>query len=225
MLGLALAVVGIALADSLNPSLIVAAVYLALGPDPVQRTLAFSLAAFAVTLAGGVVVAVGLGDLILSLLPKLSRTLKYELMTALGVTIVLGGAVIWWRRESLAESEPPSRRKEAETGGGSAVLLGAGIAGVELLTAFPYFAAIALVVGSSASGGSKALLLVLYNVIYALPLFAIVIVRAALGRRAGEVLGPVGDWIAMRWPIVVAPLAGAAGMALTTYGIAQLTNG
>jgi cytochrome c biogenesis protein CcdA len=223
--GLALAVVGIALADSLNPSLIVADVYLALGPNPVRGTLAFSLTAFAVTLAGGVVVAVGLGDLILSLLPKLSRTLKYELMTALGVAIVLGGAVIWWRRESLAESEPPSRRKETKTGNGSAVLLGAGIAGVELLTAFPYFAAIALVVGSSASSGSKAFLLVLYNVIYVLPLFAIVIVRAALGERAEEVLAPVGDWIAMRWPIVVAPLAGVAGVALTIYGIVQLASG
>ena len=225
MLGLALAVVGIALADSLNPSLIVAAVYLALGPNPVRGTLAFSLAALAVTLAGGVVVAVGLGDLILSLLPKLSRTLKYELMTALGVAIVLGGAVIWWRRDSLAASEPPSRREAADSGGGSAVVLGVGIAGVELLTAFPYFAAIALVVGSSVSTGSKVFLLVLYNVIYVLPLFAIVIVRAALGDRAETVLAPVGDWIAMRWPIVVAPLAGVAGVALTIYAIVQLAYG
>jgi cytochrome c biogenesis protein CcdA len=215
-------VVAIALADSLNPSLIVAAVYLALGPNPVRGTLVFSLAALAVTLAGGVVIAVGLGDLVVSLLPKLSRSLKYGLMTALGVAIALGGAVIWWRRDSLAESEPPSRRKKADNNGGSAVLLGASLAGVELLTAFPYFAAIALVVGSSVSRGSKAFLLVLYNLIYVLPLFAIVIVRAAIGDRAEELLAPVGDWIAMRWPVVVAPLAGLAGVALSTYGIVQL---
>lgn len=225
MLGLGLAVVAIALADSLNPSLIVAAVYLTLGPNPVRGTLAFSLAAFAVTLAGGVVVAVGLGDLILSLLPKLSRSLKYELMTALGLALVLGGAVIWWRRDALADSEPPSQRAAAATGAGSAVLLGAGIAVVELLTAFPYFAAIALVVGSSAPLGGKAFLLVLYNLIYVLPLFAIVIVRWALGGRAEAVLASVGDWIAMRWPIVVAPIAAVAGVAVTGYGIVQLANG
>jgi cytochrome c biogenesis protein CcdA len=216
---------GIALADSLNPSLIVAEVYLALGSNAVRGTLAFSLAALAVTLAGGLVVAVGLGDLVLSLLPTLSRTVKYELMTAVGIAIVVGGAVIWWRRDSLAESEPSSRRKRVDTGEGSALLLGAGIAGVELLTAFPYFAAIALVVGSSGSRSSKAFLLVLYNLIYVLPLFAIVIVRAALGDRAEKVLAPVGDWIAMRWPIVVAPLAGIAGVALTIYGIVQLAAG
>lgn len=225
MVGLALAVVAIALADSLNPSLIVGAVYLALGPNPVRGTLAFSLAAFAVTLAGGVLVAVGLGDLILSLLPKLSRTLKYELMTALGLAIVVSGAVIWWRRDSLADSEPPSQRTAAHTGDGSALLLGAGIASVELLTAFPYFAAIALVVGSSVSLGGKAFLLVLYNLIYVLPLFVIVIVRAAMGVRAEKVLASVGDWIAMRWPIVAAPIAGVAGVALTVYGIVQLANG
>jgi hypothetical protein len=54
------------------------------------------------------------------------------------------------------------------------------------------------VVGSSVSSGSKAFPIVLYNVIYVLPLFAIVIVRAALGDRAEKVLAPIGDWIAMR---------------------------
>jgi cytochrome c biogenesis protein CcdA len=225
VVGLALAVVGIALADSLNPSLIVAAVYLALGPHPVRGTLAFSLAALAVTLAGGVVIAVGVGDLILSLVPTPSRTLKYVLITTLGVAIAVGGAVIWWRRDSLADSEPPSRREKAAKGEGSAILLGAGIAGVELLTAFPYFAAIALIVGSSVSTGGKVFLLVLYNVIYVLPLFAIVIVRAAMGDRADKVLATVGDWIAMRWPLVAAPLAAVAGLALTIYGVVQLVDG
>ena len=69
MPGLALAVVAIALPDSLNPSLIVAAIFLALGQHPFRRTLAFTLAAFVVTLAGGMLIALGLGDLILSLLP------------------------------------------------------------------------------------------------------------------------------------------------------------
>jgi hypothetical protein len=34
---------------------------------------------------------------------------------------------------------------------------------------------------------------------------------------------PVCDWIETRWPMVVAPVAGVAGAALTTYGIVQLT--
>lgn len=220
MVGLTFAVVGIALPDSLNPSLIVAGVYLAIGTHATRRMIAFTSAAFIVTLAGGFVIALGLGDLILSLVPKLSRSVKYQALTLVGVALVCGGAVIWWRRESLAGGEPSKRA--GTPGHGSAALVGAGIAGVEFLTAFPYFAAIAMVVGSSVSSGAKALLIVVYNVIYVLPLIAITVVAATMGDRAGRVLLPLGDWVATRWPVVVAPLVSAAGVAVSAYGIVQL---
>ncbi len=218
MPGLALAVVAIALPDSLNPSLIAAAAYLALGPHPFRRTLAFTIAAFVVTLVGATLVALGLGDLVVSLLPTLSRSLKWQLLAVLGVALAIGGVVLWFRRNSLA-GEPPSHREAAS---GSAIVMGGGIAGVEFLTAFPYFAAIALVVGSSESSAAKASLIVLYDVVYILPLVAIVVACGLLGDRAGQSLAPVADWISTRWPIVVAPLAGAAGVGLTAYAIAQL---
>jgi hypothetical protein len=260
MPALALAVVGIALPDSLNPTLIVAAIYLTLRPRPVRQTLAFTLSAFVVTLAGGLVVAFGLGDLIVSLLPKLSRTVKYEVMTIVGVALIAGGAVLWFRRDSVVGDKAPSRGEasdggtsddgvseggtsdgetgaggtsDGETGaggtsesgkgrGGSAVLMGAGIAGVEFLTAFPYFAAIAMVVGASVPLGAKAFLIVLYNVIYVSPLIAIVIVCMVMGDQATRVLTPIGDWISINWPIIVAPLAVAVGVAVTAYAITQL---
>jgi cytochrome c biogenesis protein CcdA len=222
MLGLTLAVVGIALPDSINPSLIVAAVYVALGPRPRQGLIAFTAAAFMVTLAGGLVVALGLGDLILSLLPKLSRSVKYQVMTLVGIALICGGAAIWWRRRSLGGDKPSTQ--PSSPGHGSAALLGAGIASVELLTAFPYFAAIAMIVGSSASAGGKVLLLVIYNIVYVLPLIAITLIAVVMGDRAARVLAPVGDWVATRWPIVVAPLVAAAGLAVTVYGVVQLTT-
>lgn len=221
MPALALAVVAIAIPDSLNPSLVIASVYFALGPHPVRRTLAFALAAFAVTLAGGLAIALGMGDLILSLLPKLSRTVKWKVLTVVGILLVCGGAAIWWRRDSLA-SDPPSSRRELKEGG-SPVLVGAGIAGLELATAFPYFAAIAMILGASVALTGRVFLLVLYNVIYVVPLIAIVIACAVLGDGAARLVSPLGDWIATRWPFVVAPLTEAAGIALTAYGIAQLT--
>ena len=220
MVTLAFAVIAIAAPDSLNPSLIVAAVYLALGAHPLRRTVEFTIAAFVVTLAGGLAIALGLGDLIRSLLPKLSHTVKWDVLTAVGILVMCGGAVVWWRRDSLAGAASTQAQPAA---GGSAVLLGAGIAGVELVTAFPYFAAIAMVLGSSVADPAKLFLLVLYNFIYVLPLIAIVVVRATMGERAAQLLVPVSDWIQTHWPVVVAPLAGAVGAALTAYGITQLT--
>ena len=217
---LALAVSAIALPDSLNPSLIGVATYLAASPHPRRRTAAFTAAAFAVTLAGGVLLALGLGDLILSLVPKPSRTLKYTLEIAVGALLVIAGAVLWWRRRSLASE--PSHGHGDGGGAGSAALLGAGVAGIELLTALPYFAAIAIIVGSSVSDGAKLSLLVLYNVVYLLPLFVIVATCFVMRKRAGLVLAPVGDWINTHWPMVVAPLAALVGVALMTYGIVKL---
>lgn len=221
MPALALAVAAIALPDALNPSLIVAAVYFALGDHPIRQPLLFTIAAFAVTLAGGLAIALGLGDLILSLLPKLSHTAKWDVITAVGVVVMGGGAVIWWRRESLAGHPAQARSKPDE--GDSAVLIGAGIAAVELLTAFPYFAAIAMVLGSSVSGASKVSLLVLYNLIYVLPLIAIVVIRAVMGEKGAQLLVPVTDWIDAHWPLIVAPLAAVVGAGLAVYGIVQLT--
>jgi hypothetical protein len=218
---LALAVVAIAAPDSLNPSLIVAAVFLTLGAHPVRRSLMFTIAAFVVTLAGGLAIALGLADLILALLPKLSRTAKYDVITAVGVLLMCGGVVLWWRRDALASEPSSSRREPAE--GGSAVLMGAGIAGIELLTAFPYFAAIAMVLGASVSAAGKVFLLVLYNLVYVLPLIAIVVVRAIMGEKGAQLLVPVSDWIETHWPAVAAPIAGLVGAALTVYGIVQLT--
>ena len=221
MAGLALAVVAIALPDSLNPSLIVAAAYLTLGAHPVRRSLVFTITAFAVTLAGGLAIALGLGDLILSLLPKLSHTAKWNVITMVGVLVMCGGAVLWWRRDSLA-GEPTDRHREPDEGS-SAALMGAGIAGVELLTAFPYFAAIAMVLGSSVSAPSKISLLVVYNLVYVLPLVAIVVIRAVMGEKGAELLLPITTWIQTHWPIVVAPVAVAAGAAVTVFGILELT--
>ena len=66
MLKLALAVVAIALPDSINPSLIVGQLFVATGGRPRLRTAAFTVGAFTITFAVGLALALGLGDLILS---------------------------------------------------------------------------------------------------------------------------------------------------------------
>ena len=103
--------------------------------------------------------------------------------------------------------------------------LGAGIAGVELLTAFPYFAAIGLVVGSSVSTPGKVFLLGLYNVVYVLPLIAITITCAVMGADAAASLGRIRDRALRRWPFVVAPLATVVGLTLIVVGTLRLTSG
>lgn len=221
MLKLAVAVVAIGLADCVNPSLIGGELFVATGQHPRRQTTAFTAAAWIVTFVFGLALAVGLGDLILSLVPKPGSTVKYALITAAGIVLVVGGVAVWIRRRKLVSGEARDGRHESDR---PAALIGAGIAGLELLTAFPYFAAIAMIAGSGVSGTGKLLLLVLYCVIYTLPLIAIVVVIAVMGERAERILRPVDDWLSAHWPVVVAPLTATFGIAVLAFGIVQLSS-
>lgn len=221
LLSLSLVVAAIALPDSINPSLILTDLFLAAGPHPVRRTITFALAVFVVTTVGGVLIMLGLVELVRSLLPRLSSDVKYALITAGGVSLVLGGAGIWLKREALTRRRSSSTKQSGRQDG-SAALMGSGIAGVELLTAFPYFATITIIVGSSASGPGKLVLLGIYNVVYILPLIAISIVCLAMGPRASEFLNRIRDSVLTRWPIIVAPLAVVLGIGMSALGLIRL---
>ena len=218
MIRLLSVVLSIGLADSMNPSTIAPALYLATAEHGRRDVLQFTLGVFGVNFAGGAIVALGPGQALLALVPHPHPTVRYILELVAGVVMLIGAAVLWRKRTSLARRELPT----PSAGGKSSALLGVTIAAVELPTAFPYFAAIAVVLGSSVAAPAKVSLLVLYNVIYVAPLVAIVVVRATMGEKGAELLLPVSDWIQTRWPIVVAQVAGVAGAALTTYGILQL---
>ena len=218
MLKTTLAVIAIALADCINPSLISGELFVATRRHPRRNAAAFTVAAWAVTFAFGLALALGLGDLILALVPKPGKPVKYGLITAAGVVLTVGGAVVWIRRRALVSEKAGDERVPDRP----AALMGAGIAGLELLTAFPYFAAIAMIVGSGASSAGKLFLLILYCVIYTLPLIAIAGLIAVMGERAERILGPVGDWLWAHWPVVVAPLTPAFGIGVLAFGIVQL---
>jgi cytochrome c biogenesis protein CcdA len=210
-------VVAIALPDCINPTLIGGQLFVATGQHPRRQTAAFALGAFTATFAFGLAIALGLGDLILALVPKPGPTVKWSLVDTAGVVLVVAGAFIWIRRRALTRSQPDWRRWR-----GPAALIGVGIAGVELLTAFPYFAAIAMIVSSGVSNAAKVLLLFIYCVVYSLPLLAIAVVFAVLGERAERIVRPVGDWLFTHWPAIVGPLTAAIGLVLVAVGTAQL---
>lgn len=221
MLKLTLAVVAIALPDSINPTLIGGQLLVATRAHPRRQTIAFTVGAFVVTFVFGLAVALGLGDLILSVVPKPGPTVKYALVTAAGVALLLGGAVVMLRRRHLASSEPGSKRSSPH---GAAALIGAGVAGIELLTAFPYFAAIAMIIGSGVSGPEKLTLLIVYCVVYSLPLIVIAAAFAVMGDAAEKRVRPFGDWMVGHWPLIVGPITAAFGVAVLAFGIVELIS-
>jgi len=218
---LAITVVAIALPDCINPTLIGGELFVATGRRPRRRTAAFTLAALTVTFLFGLALVLGLGDLILSLLPRPGVTVKYALITTVGLVLTAGGILVWIRRRALANAQRAEHHGRSH---GSAGLIGAGIGGLELLTAFPYFAAIALIVGVGISDAGQLFLLLLYCVVYGLPLIAIAVVFALMGERAEGVVRPAGDWLSAHWPVIVGPMTALIGLAVLVFGIVELSS-
>jgi cytochrome c biogenesis protein CcdA len=217
LIGLA---ISIGLADSLNPSTIVPALYLATGEHPRERVIEFTVGVFAVYFVGGAAIALGPGQLLLSLVPHPSHTTRYVIEVVVGVGILIAGVLLWYHRGRLGEREPP----DISAGGRGTWLLGATITIVELPTAFPYFAVIAAIVGSDLSPVRQLFLLLIFNVCFVSPQLAIVAVLTLGGERTDRLLAAGRDFLQRRWPVVLSVVAVIAGLVVIALGITGLTN-
>jgi cytochrome c biogenesis protein CcdA len=214
-------VLSIGLADSMNPSTIAPGLYLAVGERARSSLIQFTLAVFAVNLVGGAVIALGPGQVILHLVPHPHATARYILETIAGTVMLIAAAVLWLKRKSLRQRELPSPSSD----GKSAIMLGLTISAVELPTAFPYFAAIAAIIGSGLGTASQLIALTLYNVAFVLPLILMIIVLGVAGDGAKAIIEKARDWLQKHWPTLLAVLALVAGVFVTLLGVTGLASG
>jgi cytochrome c biogenesis protein CcdA len=213
--------ISIGLADSLNPSTIGPALYLASGDRARERVTQFTMAVFAVYLIGGVAIALGPGQLLLSLVPHPRHAAAHVIETAVGIALIIGGVLLWRHRQRLAQRETPTLDPE----GKSSWLLGGTITAVELPTAFPYFAAIAAIVGSGVGVVNQLMLLVLFNVCFVLPLVGIVATLVFAGDQAQQLLGSGRDFLHRHWPVILSGLALLAGAFVVLLGATGFASG
>src|SRR4051794_14403289 len=134
--------ISVGLADSLNPSTVGPALFIATGRQRVWRVTQFTIGVFTVTLVGGIVLTIGPGRLLLGLVPHPQGTVRHVIEVVAGILLLIIAVAIFIGRRPLARRELPGRGG----GGGSAFIPGASIAAIELPTAAPYFAVIAGIV-------------------------------------------------------------------------------
>jgi cytochrome c biogenesis protein CcdA len=205
----------VGLADSLNPSTVGPALYLATAGRRVLRVTQFTLGVFLVNFVAGVVLTIGPGRLLLDLVPHPRGTVRHVIELVAGVVLLIAAAALWRQRRALSQHKLPM---SGTSGGGSALMTGMSIAAVELPTAAPYFAVIAGIVASSADAPQEIALVALYNVCFVLPLLAIIAVLLFAGESADPLLQKGGAWLQRRWPVVLAVLLLVVGSALTILG-------
>lgn len=218
LIGIAITV---GLADSMNPTTIVPAIYLAAGSRrPRTQVIEFTLAVFLVYLAGGVILALGPGQLLLSLVPHPSRHVRYLLELIVGVVMLVIASFLGAYRQHLSGYKVP----EADPERRSSMLLGAGITAVELPTAFPYFAVIAAIVGADVDPVREVIVLVIFNAAFVLPLLLILATLTFAGPRSTVLLVRGRRWLEARWPLALATLLLLAGTFVTVLGITGLAS-
>jgi cytochrome c biogenesis protein CcdA len=215
MLRLIGVVVSIGLADSLNPSTIAPALYMATGPHPFKRVMEFTGGVFLVYFLGGAIIALGPGQLLLALVPKPDAEDRHVLEIVAGAAMLLAALWLWRNRTRLAQRQLPTVNTKRRSG----AVLGATITAVELPTAFPYFAAIAAIVGSGLDPVRQLILLVLFNICFVFPLLGIAATLRFAGDQAGPVLARCRAFLQRWWPPLLAGVALLAGLFVVGLGI------
>ena len=218
LLRLAAVAFSVGLADSINPSTVGPALYLATGNSRVARVTAFTAGVFTVNLVAGVLLAVGPGRLLVGLLPHPRPLVTHVIELVAGLALIAAAVALWFARRRLAARELAMRGG----GGRSALIVGASIAAIELPTAAPYLGIIALSAASSASVAQIVGVLALFNAGFVLPLLAIIAILLVARERADPLLDRCGLWLRRRWPLVLAGLFLLVGAGLAVAGAAGL---
>ena len=213
---LTLLVVSIAVADSINPSTVVPAIWMA--STSRAHLVSFTFGVFVIYLAGGLVLLFGPGPALISAMRQVGGTIEHSVQAVAGVAVLVLALGLWRTRRSQRMARLP----QPGCARASAFALGAGIMALELPTAFMYFAAITAVLASHAVAPIELSLLVFYNVLFVGPLVAIIVIRWRSGERTER-------WLATGWErllgfgqLVLAGVTGSVGAVLLVIGITGL---
>jgi len=189
---------GIALVDSLNPSLFVAQFFLLTTAKPVPRIVSYIAGVLTVNFFGGLLFLTGAQALIGGFLSQLSPSLIYGAALLLGLGLLALGI---WMPLTLQKSE--QARQPQSLHPFHTFLLGAVVMVNELTTALPYFVAIGQITSAGLSGLPAVGILALYNLIFALPLFAFLGLFMVYGPRFAAQTERISAAIAVWAPRII----------------------
>jgi len=190
---LAVSLAGLAIFDSINPSLFVAQIYLLTTPKPFWRVVTYILGVVTIYLIGGVVIMLGLREVVGDVIAGIPPSIGVGLQLFAGIALVIFG----WRASTkpmeMGEGARPRFLSPCFT-----FFFGMFVMVQELTTALPYFVAIEHITAQQLSPVVSVALLVAYNLIFSLPLFAFLWLFMRNQVRFAKQIEAVQRWIA-RW--------------------------
>jgi cytochrome c biogenesis protein CcdA len=221
VLGLITLAATIGLADSVNPSTVAPALYLATSRDGARRVAALTLGVFAVNFLGGVFLTLGPGQAILAVVPRPTRHTTHLVEVFVGSALALVAAGLWFGRGRITRRVAGEKKRIRS----SSVLVGATVTAAELPTAFPYFAVIAAVIGSGRNVPTKIALLAIFNAAFVAPLLLISLIRSRAGERGAALLARIRIQLDRHAALIIPTLLFAIACVIALIGTIGLVGG
>jgi cytochrome c biogenesis protein CcdA len=173
------AVLALAVIDSINPSALVVTIYLLTQPGAVPRVLCYVAGILVSYLALGLALMLGAGTLFDRFGAAFDHPVAWGAQAALGAGM-LAFAIAAPKSSAASMRPPPAPRIGGLFG---MILLGGTVTAIEMVTALPYFAAVAIMVGAGLPIAVWAPLLLIYNLIFIVPPLILLGLHTALGPR------------------------------------------
>lgn len=177
MESLVIPVLGLAVIDAINPSALAVALWWLARPGATPRLLAYIGGIFVAYLSMGIALMLGAGAFV----RRFGGLLEHPAVLAVQLAV---GLALFAYAVFAPKAAASDVQREPRIGGllGMA-LLGATVTVVELTTALPYFAAVALMTAEHAAMTQWLPLLLAYNVIFIAPPLFLVAMNVAFGRQ------------------------------------------
>lgn len=208
MLLLLTSIIILALIDSLNPSTVAAQVLLLALKKPVSRVISFILGTFVMYIAFGFVIIFILGKPIKGFFYELGST-DYLILLAIGIALIAVGTILGLKRyigkEGRSKSEGYVKKAMAPMMAMLKTLnpvhtffFGMASTAFDLPTSAFYFVALASLLEAGVGPFETTSLLILYNLLYILPLIVILLIYMIARDRSGPLMNRInkliGEW-------------------------------
>lgn len=207
---LLLSILGLALVDSLNPSLFITQFYLLTTERPLPRILSYIGGVLVVNVSAGLIVLAGLQTVLASQIVHISTHMWRGLELIVGIILIVAG--LWIRRNKTVEQ---TARKPRSLRPIHTFLLGVVITLQEVSTAAPYLVAVERISQASMTNAGNLFALAIYNAIYVTPLLIIVGTFLARGTQLMSHLEHINHTINIWLPHLFKYLCLVGGAALT----------
>jgi cytochrome c biogenesis protein CcdA len=205
------------IADVLNPVLFAFMVYAAGTRRPVVTSSAMLLGHTTAYFGAGIVIALGL--------EKITHYLANPSSIDYLIALIVGLLLLWL---ALPKAKQPETKRPEDSGAMTPLAafgLGAVINFIGIPFALPYFAAIDQILKANLATGDTLVLLVAYNLVYALPFLVVPILVASLGERSRPVLQRINGALDRASAFLMPILLGLVGLALVADAVLYFATG